>query len=115
MLTEDEIDYLINFERKESNFYGLPKIRKSTEISERCKNSEKTYIEISNNEEISFWPIVGRPVNETYRLSNLIDVLLKPMTEHVRSFIRDNINVLYKLPSSVSYGSFTSMETIIIR
>ena len=40
-LKEDEIYYLINLERKESNFYGLPKIHKSKEISERCKNSEQ--------------------------------------------------------------------------
>ena len=30
-LTKDEIDYLMNFERKESNRYGLPKIHKSKE------------------------------------------------------------------------------------
>ena len=105
-MTEDEIYYLINFERKDSNFYGLPKTHKSKEISERCKNSDKTYIEISTNEEISFWPIVAGPVNETHRLSNLIDVLLKSMTKHVRSCIRDSTDFLNKLPSTVSYNSF---------
>ena len=28
-LTEKEMDYLVNFEMKPSNFYGLPKIHKS--------------------------------------------------------------------------------------
>ena len=41
-LTEKEVDYLVNFERKEINFYELPKIHKSKEI---CKTSESNYIE----------------------------------------------------------------------
>ena len=105
-MTEDETDFLINFLRKESNFYGLPKNHKSKEISEQCKNREKTYIEISTNEKISFRPTVAGPANETHRLSNLIDILLKPMTKHVKSFIRDSNDFLKKLPLTVSYDSF---------
>ena len=105
-MTEDEIDYLINFERKESNVYGLPKIHKSKEISERCKLSETTYTEISTNEEISFRSIVAGPVNETHMLSNLIDILFKPITKHVKSFRSDSTVFLNKLPSTVFYDIF---------
>ena len=51
-LTKNEIDYLINFERKE-RFYGLPKHHIFKEISEKCNNCESYCIEISVNEEIS--------------------------------------------------------------
>ena len=53
-LTEDEIDYLIKLEKKNSNFYGLPKIHKSKEISEQCKTNENTYIEISVTEGMTY-------------------------------------------------------------
>ena len=30
------MDYLLNFERKPSNFYGLPKVHKSDQIRNAC-------------------------------------------------------------------------------
>ena len=105
-LTEDEIDYLIKFERKESNFYGLPKIHKSKEISEQFKTNENTYIEISVTEGMNFRPIVAGPENETHRLSNFIDILLKPMVKHVKSFIRDSTDFFNHLPKTVSTDSY---------
>ena len=40
ILTKKEADYLVNFDHKTSNFYGLPKIHKSEIIKEakNCKN-----------------------------------------------------------------------------
>lgn len=105
-LTEDEIDYLIKFERKESNFYGLPKIHKSKEISEQCKTNENTYIEISVTEGMNCRPIVAGSENETHRLSNFIDILLKPMVKHVKSFIRDSTDFLNYLPKTVPPDSY---------
>ena len=34
-MTEKEFDYLLNFEVKTSNFYGLPKVHKSKQINEK--------------------------------------------------------------------------------
>ena len=53
----------------------------------------------------SFRPIVAGPTNETHRLSNLIDIILKPMTKHVKSFIRDSTDFLNHLPTTVSPNS----------
>ena len=36
-LTKKELDYLENFEVKSSNFYGLPKVHKSSQINDKCK------------------------------------------------------------------------------
>ena len=105
-LTEDEIDYLIKFERKESNFYGLPKIHKSKEISEQCKTNENTYIEISVTEAMNFRPTATGPENEINRLSHFIDILLNPMVKHVKSFIRDSTDFLNYLPKTVPPDSY---------
>ena len=99
------MDYLIKFERKESNFYGLPKIHKFKEISEQCKKNENTYVEISITEGMNFRPIVAGPENKTRRLSNFIDILLKPMVKHVKSFIRDSTDFLNHLPKTDSPDS----------
>ena len=74
-------------------------------ILEKCNNCESNYIEISLNEEISFRPIVACPTNETHRLSNLIDIILKPMSKHVKSFIRDSTDFLNHPPTTVSPNS----------
>ena len=67
-------------------------------MSEQCKTNENTYIEISVTEEMNFRPIVAGPENETHRLSDFIDILLKPMVKHVKSFIRDSTDFLNHLP-----------------
>ncbi|MEW8547698.1 MAG: hypothetical protein AB2693_29675, partial [Candidatus Thiodiazotropha sp.] len=36
-LTNKEADSLMRFEKKEGQFYGLPKVHKSKQISEKCK------------------------------------------------------------------------------
>ena len=41
------------------------------------------------------------PVCETHRLSNLIDILLKPFIKQVKSFIRDDIDFLSYIPNTV--------------
>ena len=61
------------FIRKENNFYELPKIDKSKDISNIYKTSESKYIEVSLNEEISLRPIMAGPAKGTHRLSNLIN------------------------------------------
>lgn len=43
-LTAKETDYLLSFDIKTSNFYGLPKIHKSQMINDKCKNSTSSCI-----------------------------------------------------------------------
>jgi hypothetical protein len=100
-LTEKERDYLINFESKNSQFYGLPKIHKSSEIIEAVKTQNQPYIKILRPSDLKFRPIVAGPSCPTHRLSNLIDILLKPLLAHTNSYIRDDIDFLTKLPSQM--------------
>lgn len=106
-LTKKEFDYLTNFESKESNFYGLPKIHKCKPINEACATSDTNYVEMKAPDSLTFRPIVAGPICETHRLSNLIDILLQPYSKHVKSYIKDTTDFLSKLPA------LTSPDTII--
>ena len=67
-MTNKEIDYLTNFEARESLFYGLPKVHKSTIIKTAIENQNSKYITCPNPEYLSFRPIVGSPYSSSERL-----------------------------------------------
>ena len=83
-LTDKEFDYLVNFECKSSNFYGLPKIHKNKKITEACAVVTSNYVELKPPNYLTFRPIVAGPACETHRLSNLLDILLQPCTKYVK-------------------------------
>ena len=100
-MTRHEIAYLLVFDFKSSNFYGLPKIHKSDLIKNKCSEIQSDYLELKDPSDLQFRPIVAGPVCETHRLSNLIDILLKPFIKQVKSFIRDDIDFLSYIPNTV--------------
>ena len=101
-MTEKEFDYLLNFEVKTSNFYGLPKVYKSKQINVKCKSANSGYAEITDKiSDLKLRPIVAGPSCHTHRLSNLIDILLRPYTEHVTSYLRDTTDLLNNLPDTI--------------
>ncbi|CAG2243423.1 unnamed protein product [Mytilus edulis] len=104
-LTDKECDYLTNFKCKSSNFYGLPKIHKSNVIRESCKNSKSECVNIPHPNDLKLRPIVAGPSCETHRLSNFLDILLKPILKHIPSFVRDDLDMLNHLPRTVCKDS----------
>ena len=100
-LTKNETDYLTNFEVRSSIFYGLPKIHKSKEIQENIRNCSGTHIKISKPDDLKLRPIIAGPSCSTQRLSNLLDILLKPLCKKVPSFIRDDMDFLNYIPENV--------------
>ena len=95
-LTGKEVNYLCHFDFKTSGFYGLPKIHKSKVI---CP---EPYIRVLRPADLKFRPIGAGPRCPTSRLSNYVDILIKPFTLHVRSYLRDTIDFLNYLPRTVS-------------
>ena len=102
---QEECDYLTNFDHSTSYFYGLPKVHKSTMISEAISQQNAEYINVYRPEDLTFRPIVGGPNSPTQRLSELLDLILKPLCRKVPSFIRDDLDFLQQLPESVEEGS----------
>ena len=104
-LYEEEKDYIANFIFSSSYFYGLPKIHKSTEISEAIAEQNSEFVEILRPSDLKFRPIVGGPNSVSQRLSHFVDIILKPLCEKVPSFIRDDLDFLNHLPTTVSPDS----------
>ena len=50
-------------------------------------------------------PIIAGPVSPTQRLSNFIDILLKPLVNYVTSFVRDDFDFLTHLPEKLPFES----------
>lgn len=100
-LTEKEKDFMLNFDCESSSFYGLPKIHKSEIIQTKCKEHNTEYIEVTDPEDLHFRPIVAGPHCETSRLSQVLDILLKPFLNKVQSYLRDDIDFVTFVPSTV--------------
>ena len=85
----------------QSMFYGLPKTHKSEMIRNECNKINSEYLEILDPEDLKFRPIVAGQACETHRLRNLVDILLKPFVEKVKSFVRDDIDFLNYIPKTL--------------
>ena len=105
-LTDQEIDYLTKFEFSQSNFYGLPKIHKSKTIQDEVRKQKSDYILTRQPDDLKFRPIVAGCNCPTHRLSEFMDRILKPLTHHIKSYIRDSIDFLNKLPEKISENSY---------
>ena len=118
-LTEKEVNYLSHFDFKTSGFYGLPKIHKSKIICQEAKVQKKPFIRdrVLRPADLKFRLIGAGPRCPTSRLNNFVDILIKPFTLHVRSYLRDTIDFLNYLlktvPESTILFSFdvTSLYT----
>lgn len=100
-----EKEYIKKFTWRTSNLYGLPKIHKSSEIKEAIKEQNSEYIKVSAPPNLKIRPIVAGPSSPTHRLSNFIDLILKPLCKHVPSFIRDDFDFLNVLPQEINENS----------
>ena len=71
-------------------------------IIESAVNTQNSEInEISEPNDLKLRPIAGGPKCPTRKLSQLIDILLKPFLKHIKSFIRDSLDFLNKFPRDV--------------
>ena len=104
ILTTREIRFLTQFENRHCNLYGLPKIHKSKTISDQLENNPTNYLMMEEPIDLTFRPIVAGPQCATSRLSELVDILLKPFTTTIPSYIRDSTDLLSKLPGNVEDG-----------
>ena len=101
-LTEKEINYLTNFNCKTSQLYGLPKVHKSKRINEQIQKTKTEYISVAQPQDLSFRPIIAGPVCITSRLSDFLDILLKPYVVLIKSYIRDDIDFLDKIQRDIN-------------
>ena len=82
------------------------------------QNSE--IIEILEPNNLKLRPIVGVPKCPTRTLSQLVDILLKPLLKHIKSFIGDSFDFLNKCPRHVdedteiiTFGAITCTQVFL--
>ena len=95
-LLKEEQDFLIKFSFSASNFYGLPKVHKSKIIQEAMQVHNREYIRKYESSDLTLRPIAVGPNYPTRRLSNLVDISLKPFLIHIKSYIKSNLDFLAK-------------------
>lgn len=93
-----ESRYIKFFDYKAASFYGLPKIHKSKNIQENMKNTDNVYMKIPAPSELPFRFITAGPSSPTSKLSEFLDILLKPFLAIIPSYIRDTTDFLNKMP-----------------
>ena len=110
ILTDKEIKFLSSFESKTSLFYGMPKIHKCESIISAIQSQRSTVVSVNCPADLTFRPIVAGTCCPTHRLSHLMDVILQPFLMHVKSYVRDSMDILNKLPNIVN--SSTKLITL---
>ena len=60
-LTRNEIEYLKEFDLKESQFYGLQKVHKNKTISEMCKTVNSSHVKVEMVDDLKLRPVVAGP------------------------------------------------------
>lgn len=96
-LTNNEIEYISNINAKQSFFYGLPKVHKSDILKRTLSNENQVITHLPGLRDFPLRPIVAGPASATQHLSKLMDILLKPYMEKIKSFIQDDFHFLKRL------------------
>ena len=102
-LTPKEIKYVTDSDLKSSNFYVLPKIHKNERVLEEISMCNNIYLEMTPPIDLKARPIVAGPISATSRLSKMIDKLLSPLVQNLKSYIKDDLDLIRKLPSNIGY------------
>ena len=77
-------------------------IRSLETITTAIKEQNADYIKLPPPPDLKFRPIVARPASPTHRLSNFVDIILKPLCKHVPSYIRDDFDFPNHIPNKVT-------------
>ena len=93
-----ESKYIKFFDFTEASFYGLPKIHKSLSIQNAMKSTNNIYLHMPPPSDLSFRFITAGPSSPTSKLSDFLDILLKPFLPIIPSYIRDSVDYLNKVP-----------------
>lgn len=100
ILTKDESLYLRKFDFKTPNFFGVPKVHKSKQINAAMHKGYNSAIKLPfETIDLPFRFINGEVASPTCKISELLDILLKPYLTLTPSYIRDSTDFLNKLPA----------------
>ena len=97
--------YVILF-RQAANSTAYQKSKKATKLKELWEKDQQSILKCQR-----YKPIVGGPNCPTHKLSNLLDLILKPLAFQVKSYVKDSFHFLEMLPKSIDFDSnFTTFN-----
>ena len=97
ILTKPESEFLNQHQWNSSRFFIQPKIHKSPIINGIVNNTCSSYVQCTYPQDLCSRPIVASHNSPTSRLSHLVDLILKPLLQHVKSHIQDTFDFIHKL------------------
>ena len=100
-LTTEEKRYMTDFDYETSYFYGPPKIRKSKSITSAILEQNSEMITTVDPNDLKRRPIIAGLKCPTHRLSHFIDAILQPLAKQVTAHVKDDFDVLRKLPPNL--------------
>ena len=106
-----EVDFILNFDIKTANFYGLPKLHKCDSVINLIKETNNFYLKTKLPSDLSFRCITAGIDSTFSKLSNLLDNVLKPLCPKVFSYIKDYTDFLNKKPKNY-HENFEDLELI---
>ena len=93
-LTAKEFDFLTKKNYRMAYFYSMPKLHKSNEINS-VMNSGAEYLHLSDfTGFVEGRPIVGGPCFYTSGISEMIDIILKPIVSLIPHILRDSFDLI---------------------
>ena len=104
-LTPKEFKYITDFSWTHSNFYVLPKIHKNQAIIEKVNSTDDVYLQMNTPQDLKARPIIAGSNSPTNRLSELLEKILTPLVPHLKSYVKDDIDMLRKLPRKIDCDS----------
>ena len=93
-----------DFDFNTANFYNLLKIHNSNILIDEISHFQnlENDIEIDRLADLSFRYIREEPVAPTSKLSEFLDILLKPFMSNSKFHVRDTTDFFNKLPTSTN-------------
>ena len=99
VLTDKEEAYVTNLESKIASFYLLPKVLKSEEVKNLIKEPTAKVQNLPPPPDLKFRYIIGGPNSATSRLSQLLDLILRPLMAPIPGYLKDSYDVLRMIDS----------------
>ena len=108
ILTNNEYDFLTKRCHKISNFYVVPKLYKSKEISEIIEIKRTEYIQIDEDIIIEGRPIVVGPFFHTSGISEILNCIMEPALSLIPHIVKDSFNFTQRLEKQCQNNTLLS-------
>ena len=105
ILTKQEIYYLINFQFASSQLYCFSKVHKSEIVKNVIYSEDSECNQVHCPDDLKGRLIPGGLEIPTQRLSNLIEILLKPLVPTLKTYIKDDCDFLRNLPTKIPFDN----------